>query len=114
MGGGPAGTSLDRALANVTFRRGQRRETMPIYEYDCPRCGRFDAIQKMSARPLRTHQACGSWVKRVMSAGAFSFKGSGFYATDYKAGGAGKPAACDRPGSSEACATCPASDPKAA
>lgn len=85
---------------------------MPIYEYDCPRCGRFDALQKMSARPLRTHPACGSRVKRVMSASAFSFKGSGFYATDYQGGE--KTAACDRPGSSPACAACPASDSKAA
>jgi putative FmdB family regulatory protein len=87
---------------------------MPIYEYDCPRCGRFEAIQKMSARPLGKHQACGSRVKRVMSAGTFSFKGSGFYATDYKGGGAAKAAACENSGSSKACATCPASDSKAA
>jgi len=57
---------------------------MPIYEYDCPKCGRFDAIQKMSAPPLRRHDACGSAVKKVMSAGAFAFRGSGFHATDYK------------------------------
>ena len=25
---------------------------MPIYEYDCPKCGRFDVLQKMSAAPL--------------------------------------------------------------
>ena len=86
---------------------------MPIYEYDCPKCGRFDALQKMSARPLRTHDACGSKVRRVMSASAFAFKGSGFYATDYKASGPAK-AACDRAGSSEACGSCAAADPKAA
>jgi putative FmdB family regulatory protein len=56
---------------------------MPIYEYDCPKCGRFDALQKMSSPALRTHDVCGSKVTKVMSASAFAFKGSGFYITDY-------------------------------
>ncbi len=56
---------------------------MPIYEYDCPKCGRFDALQKMSDPVLRKHEVCGSPVKRLMSASAFAFKGSGFYITDY-------------------------------
>jgi putative FmdB family regulatory protein len=56
---------------------------MPIYEYECPKCGRFDALQKMSAPALKTHDACGSKVTKVMSASAFAFKGSGFYSTDY-------------------------------
>lgn len=56
---------------------------MPIYEYECPKCGRFDALQKMSATPLKTHDVCGSKVTKVMSASAFAFKGSGFYSTDY-------------------------------
>ena len=86
---------------------------MPIYEYDCPRCGRFDALQKMSDRPLRTHHACGSRVTKAMSASAFAFKGSGFYVTDYKAGAQGKAPACDRP-KGEGCLTCPAADGKAA
>ena len=57
---------------------------MPIYEYECPKCGRFDALQKMSAPALRKHDVCGSKVRKVMSASAFAFKGSGFYVTDYK------------------------------
>ena len=57
---------------------------MPIYEYECPKCGRFDALQKMSAPALRTHDVCGSKVRKVMSASSFAFKGSGFYITDYK------------------------------
>ncbi len=56
---------------------------MPIYEYECPKCGRFDVLQKMSAPPLETHDACGSKVKKLMSASSFAFKGSGFYITDY-------------------------------
>jgi putative FmdB family regulatory protein len=87
---------------------------MPIYEYDCPRCGRFDALQKMSARPLRTHHACGSKVRRVMSASAFAFKGSGFFATDYRSSGSAQGASGEKPGSSGACDSCPASGSKAA
>lgn len=86
---------------------------MPIYEYDCPRCGRFDVLQKMSAPALEVHDACGSKVQRLISASAFSFKGSGFYITDYggKSAAAIKP---DRPEpkcepKSDACSGCPAS-----
>ncbi len=104
---------------------------MPIYEYECPKCGRFDVIQKMSAPRLETHEECGSKVTKLMSASAFAFKGSGFYSTDYNGrnsaaitgkGGTGekgekgdKPEPkCDaKPEAkkSEACATCPANAP---
>jgi len=104
---------------------------MPIYEYECPKCGRFDVLQKMSAPTLRKHDACGSKVAKVMSASAFAFKGSGFYSTDYdgrnsaaitgkgekpgtdakaepKAGAKAEPKAGAKP-KPDACATCPAS-----
>ena len=76
---------------------------MPLYEYDCPKCGRFEVLQKMSEAPLTRH-ACGNEVKKVMSASAFSFKGSGFYITDYKHASSSAPA-CDTP-KSEACGSC--------
>jgi putative FmdB family regulatory protein len=69
---------------------------MPIYEYDCPKCGRFDVIQKMSATPLKTHDACGSKVKKALSAGSFVMKSSG-----------GSAPACGSAGSSGACGSCP-------
>lgn len=90
---------------------------MPIYEYECPKCGRFDALQRMSAPPLKTHDVCGSKVKKVMSASAFALKGSGFYITDY---GGRNSAAITGKGDSkpdskaeskpkaDACSTCPA------
>lgn len=90
---------------------------MPIYEYECPKCGRFDALQRMSAPPLKTHEACGSKVKKVMSASAFALKGSGFYLTDYGGRNSGaitgkgepKPEAKSDPKPKpDACATCPA------
>ncbi len=82
---------------------------MPLYEYDCPKCGRFEALQRLGDSPLRTHEACGFKVRRLISAGALAFKGSGFYATDYarKAVPAGgKP----EKGEPKACASCPASE----
>ena len=89
---------------------------MPIYEYSCPKCGTFDVIQKMSDSPLERHEACGEPVKKLMSAGAFAFKGSGFYITDYARNGSEKKAeaSCAKP-KSDACASCPAAgDSKAA
>jgi len=81
---------------------------MPLYEYECPRCGRFDVLQKMSDPPLVSHEVCGAKVRKLMSASAFAFKGPGFYATDYGA----KPASCPAPEKkgekSGACASCPA------
>ncbi|GAO04259.1 FmdB family zinc ribbon protein [Anaeromyxobacter sp. Red801] len=86
---------------------------MPIYEYECPKCGRFDALQKMSDPALQVHEVCGSKVRKLMSASAFAFKGSGFYITDY----GGKSAAAITPDrkpeskpepKSGACASCPA------
>jgi putative FmdB family regulatory protein len=75
---------------------------MPLYEYDCPKCGRFEVLQKMSDTPLDRHD-CGEKVSKLLSAGAFAFKGSGFYITDYKKSAA---PACDKP-KSEACGSCP-------
>jgi putative FmdB family regulatory protein len=95
---------------------------MPIYEYECPKCGRFDALQKMSAPALKTHDVCGSKVRKVMSASSFAFKGSGFYITDYngrnsaaitgkgdKGEKKGKPECASASPKSEACASCPGS-----
>ena len=95
---------------------------MPIYEYECPKCGRFDVLQKMSAAPLEVHEACGSRVTKLISAGSFAFKGSGFYITDYGGKhdaairpdkgekGAKTEAKCDAP-KTDACAGCSAAKP---
>ncbi len=58
---------------------------MPIYEYQCPDCGhRFEKLQKMSARKVRTCPECGGKnVERLVSAPAIQFKGTGWYVTDY-------------------------------
>lgn len=59
---------------------------MPTYEYLCKQCGeRFEKVQSFSARPLKTHDACGGEVQKVFHASGVVFKGPGFYATDSRA-----------------------------
>ncbi len=62
---------------------------MPIYEYLCDNCGdRVEVIQKFSDAPLVTCTTCGQdALNRVVSAPSFTFKGSGWYITDYSAKG---------------------------
>jgi putative FmdB family regulatory protein len=64
---------------------------MPLYEYRCKNCGdRFEALQRFSDEPLKTHEKCGGAVERLLSAPSFQFKGTGWYVTDYGRGnGAG-------------------------
>jgi putative FmdB family regulatory protein len=59
---------------------------MPIYEYECIECGnRFEILQRFDEKPLIRCKRCkGQKIRRLMSTAAFIFKGSGFYATDYK------------------------------
>ncbi len=57
---------------------------MPLYEYKCQKCASvFEVIQKISDSPLTECPACGGMLKKVISAPAIQFKGSGFYITDY-------------------------------
>lgn len=57
---------------------------MPVYEYECLKCGdRFDELQRLSDEPLKKHDGCGGRVKRLLSAPAIQFKGTGWYITDY-------------------------------
>ena len=56
---------------------------MPIYEYGCEAGHRFEVTQKVSDPPLTTCQVCHLPVSKLISASAISFKGSGWYVTDY-------------------------------
>ena len=57
---------------------------MPLYEYECKKCGRrVEKIVKFSDPPLKTCESCGGKVKRLISSPAFRFKGSGWYVNDY-------------------------------
>jgi putative FmdB family regulatory protein len=59
---------------------------MPIYEYACAECDhRFEAWQRITDPPLTTCASCGAErARRLISATAFSLKGTGWYATDYR------------------------------
>ncbi len=56
---------------------------MPIYEYKCENRHVFDIMQKMSEDPLTQCVECGAPVRKVLQPVGISFKGSGFYSTDY-------------------------------
>lgn len=65
---------------------------MPIYEYKCENGHVFDVMQRMSENPLTECRECDAPVKKVLQPVGISFKGSGFYSTDYsKAGPKGEP-----------------------
>ncbi len=56
---------------------------MPIYEYKCENGHVFDIMQRMSEDPLTQCVECGAPVRKVLHPVGISFKGSGFYSTDY-------------------------------
>jgi putative FmdB family regulatory protein len=60
---------------------------MPIYGYRCAECGEeHEALQKVSEPPLTVCPACGKpALQKQLSAAGFQLKGSGWYATDFKA-----------------------------
>jgi putative FmdB family regulatory protein len=73
---------------------------MPTYEYICESCGnRFEQMQVITAKPLRKCPECGkNKLKRLIGAGAgVIFKGSGFYATDYRSEGYKKASESEKP-----------------
>jgi len=59
---------------------------MPIYEYQCQRCGHHhEALQRLSDPQLRQCPECGrKALKRLVSAVRFRLAGSGWYETDFK------------------------------
>jgi len=57
---------------------------VPIYEYVCDACQhRFEVKQRVNDPPVTACARCGHAVKKVISAPAIMFKGSGWYVTDY-------------------------------
>ncbi len=59
---------------------------MPTYEYECEKCGhRFEVFQSMSEPPRKRCPKCRGKLRRLIGGGAgVVFRGSGFYATDYR------------------------------
>jgi putative FmdB family regulatory protein len=63
---------------------------MPLYEYQCKKCGhRFERIQRFSDPLVKKCPECGGKVEQLLSAPAVQFKGSGWYVTDYAKKSAG-------------------------
>ena len=56
---------------------------MPIYEYDCQKCGTFETTQKITDKPLAKCPTCKGKVKKLISNTSFQLKGTGWYVTDY-------------------------------
>lgn len=102
---------------------------MPIYAYRCADCGfTKDVLQKMSDAPLTVCPSCSNAAfSKQLTAAGFQLKGTGWYATDFRNGGAtsapatgadkesGKPAAtppaADAPSGAPATATTPVPTP---
>jgi len=63
---------------------------MPIYEYQCKKCGQFEEMQKITDPPLKRCPTCHAKVTKLISNTSFQLKGTGWYITDYgrKGGGA--------------------------
>jgi len=57
---------------------------MPIYEYECTKCGKIEeAIQKFSDKPLTKCKNCSGKLHKLISQNSFHLKGTGWYVTDY-------------------------------
>jgi len=56
---------------------------MPIYEYQCKKCGEFELMQRITDAPLTRCPTCRGKVTKLISNTSFQLKGSGWYATDY-------------------------------
>ena len=61
---------------------------MPTYGYRCGGCGhQFEIVQRISDEPLKICPKCQGKLTKILYPVGISFKGSGFYTTDYKGSG---------------------------
>jgi putative FmdB family regulatory protein len=56
---------------------------MPIYEYECQKCGSFEVTQRITEKALGRCPTCKGKVKKLISNTSFQLKGTGWYVTDY-------------------------------
>ena len=56
---------------------------MPIYEYQCQKCGTFEVTQRITEKSLSKCPTCKNKVKKLISNTSFQLKGTGWYVTDY-------------------------------
>jgi len=60
---------------------------MPTYEYKCKNCNhKFECFQSIKSRSLQLCPKCKkkALIRLIGSGGGVIFRGSGFYATDYR------------------------------
>jgi putative FmdB family regulatory protein len=56
---------------------------MPLFEYQCEKCGvRFERLQRKGGPTVEQCPECSGPVRRLIQAPGIIFKGSGFYVTD--------------------------------
>jgi putative FmdB family regulatory protein len=86
---------------------------MPTYDYQCDACDhRFELFQSITARPQRKCPQCGRpKLRRLIGPAAIVFRGSGFYATDYRSESYKKAAAADKAGGADSSGGKPADGP---
>lgn len=85
---------------------------MPTYDYECKKCGHhFEKSHSMTAEPVKTCPKCkkDAVVRLIGPGSGMIFKGSGFYATDYRKGASPSPSSCPSAGSKPGCSGCPGS-----
>jgi len=62
---------------------------VPTYEYRCKDCDHeFEIVQAFSDAALTECPSCGGALRKVFGNVGITFKGSGFYKTDSRSGGA--------------------------
>jgi putative FmdB family regulatory protein len=75
---------------------------MPIYEYECTKCGEIEEIfQKFSDKPLVKCKHCSGKLHKLISHSSFHLKGTGWYVTDYANKSRPKSAAAKKTGQSK-------------
>jgi len=75
---------------------------MPLYEYQCFLCGhRFVRLRRVADASSVNCPECEGKVRRLLSAPALQFKGSGWYVTDYGKGNGGRSTALAKTESAE-------------
>ncbi len=65
---------------------------MPIYEYECERCGKVEEKwQKTRDEACEPCPDCSGPMRKVISGTTFVLKGTGWYVTDYARKGSSTP-----------------------
>ncbi len=78
-----------RLPPGAVFSTVRRSRALPVYEYRCTRGHAYEKVEAFSAPTAQECPRCGESARRLLSAPTVIFKGSGFYSTDNRKGGAG-------------------------